>query len=267
VKPPRRLVLIGHPVSHSLSPQIQNAALRAAGLGVRYETIDVDADDLRDVLSELAGEETGGNITVPHKNLAINCMGSLTSLATEVGAVNVFAPDGRGGLIGHNTDVDGFDALARSVDVARNGLRIDVIGAGGAAAAVLATVRKWRSSKARLIARNQRKAAELVARFSDVATVAPDAPDARSTADLVVNATPIGLADDSFPLELEKLDPDAVVLDLAYRPGETAWVRAARQRGHVAADGMAMLVEQAAAAFKWWFGIEPDRDAMWRAVP
>jgi shikimate dehydrogenase len=263
---PRRLVLLGHPVSHSLSPQIQNAALRAAGLDVRYEAVDVEAAELRGRLSLLASDGTAGNITVPHKTRAMDCMGSLTSRAREVGAVNTFALDGRGGLVGHNTDVEGFDAFARSVGAIRDGLRIAVIGAGGAAAAVLAAIREWPNARARIIARNPQNAAALASRFSDVASVGHDSLHDRIAADLVVNATPVGLTDDSFPLELEKLEAHTVVLDLAYRPDTTAWVRAARERGHVAADGITMLVEQAAAAFTWWFDTEPDRDAMWRAV-
>ena len=85
-------------------------------------------------------------------------------------------------------------------------------------------------------------------------------------ATLVVNATPVGLHDDEFPVAIEHIPKGAAVFDLAYRTGETAWVRAARNAGHRAADGEGMLVEQGALSFELWFGIEPDRNAMWSAL-
>jgi shikimate dehydrogenase len=266
VTEPRRLVLLGHPVSHSLSPEIQNAALASANIPVRYEAVDVAPNELEGHLARLGAEEGGGNITIPHKMSATRYMGSLTSEAREVGAVNAFAPDGSGGLLGHNTDVAGFDALARSVDAIRKGLRVAVIGSGGGAAAVLSAIRKWPNARAQIFARDQTRSTSLAERFSDVASVSAASAGDHIAGDLVVNATPIGLTDESFPVALDKLQPDAIVLDLVYRPGATAWVRAAHERGHRAADGIVMLVEQAAAAFAWWFEIEPDKGAMWRAV-
>ena len=90
--------------------------------------------------------------------------------------------------------------------------------------------------------------------------------DALDGATLVVNATPIGLHDDEHPVAIDRLPRGAAVFDLVYRTGETSWVRSARDSGHRAADGEGMLVEQGALAFERWFGIEPDRDAMWRAL-
>jgi shikimate dehydrogenase len=263
---PRRLVLLGHPVSHSLSPAIQNAALAAAGIATRYEAVDVTPDELESQLAQLGAEQGGGNITIPHKTSAMRCMRTLTAVAREVGAVNAFGPDGGGTLVGHNTDVAGFDALARSVTAIREGLHVAVIGSGGGAAAVLAAIRKWPNARAQVFARNRTRSTALVERFSDVASVSIAPGDDAVAGDLVINTTPIGLSDESFPVALDKLQPDAIVLDLAYRPGATAWVRAARERGHRAADGITMLVEQAAQAFAWWFETEPDKGAMWRAV-
>ncbi|MEP7345814.1 MAG: shikimate dehydrogenase, partial [Gemmatimonadaceae bacterium] len=90
--------------------------------------------------------------------------------------------------------------------------------------------------------------------------------DAVEGADLVVNATPVGLLDDEMVLPIDQLPRDAAVTDLVYRQGESRWVREARANGHPAADGLVMLVEQGAEAFRLWFGIEPDRDVMWRAL-
>ncbi len=263
---PRRLVLLGHPVSHSLSPAIQNAALDAAGISLRYEAVDVHPRDLTSTLAELARSAAGGNLTIPHKTDAIPSMASLTPVAREVGAVNTFRPDGAGGLQGHNTDVDGFESLLkRAIGEPRRGLDVTVLGAGGAASAVLTVLRRW-GCRGRIIARNTERAHAIVERFSDVASVAQSSTSGRIEGDVVVNATPIGLADDSFPVSLDRIREGTVVVDLVYKRGETAWVRAARERGFTAVDGITMLVEQAAAAFSYWFGRSPDRDAMLRAI-
>ena len=263
---PRRLVLLGHPVLHSLSPAIQNAALDAAGISLRYEAVDIDPRDLASTLTELAGSAAGGNLTIPHKTHAIPSMASLTPVAREVGAVNTFRPDGAGGLEGHNTDVDGFESLLKgAIGDPRQGLDFAILGAGGAAAAVLTVLRRW-GCRGRIIARSTERAEALVERFSDVASVAKSPMGESIEGDVVVNATPIGLADDNFPVALDRLREGTMVLDLVYKRGETAWVRAARERGFTAVDGITMLVEQAAAAFSYWFGREADRDAMMRAI-
>jgi shikimate dehydrogenase len=109
-------------------------------------------------------------------------------------------------------------------------------------------------------------ARELVARFKNFARAESLSLDKPLDCDIVVNATTIGLDDDTLPIPVELLPQTAVVLDLVYRPGETAWVRAARAAGRTASDGLPMLVEQGAASFEIWFGMAPEREAMWKAV-
>ena len=110
------------------------------------------------------------------------------------------------------------------------------------------------------------RAHALASRFGASVEVVESVDGALDGATLVVNATPVGLHDDAFPVPIESLPRDAAVFDLVYRANETAWVRAARDAGHRAADGEGMLVEQGALSFERWFGIEPDRNAMWRAL-
>jgi shikimate dehydrogenase len=267
VNQPGRLVLLGHPVSHSLSPAMQNAALEAAGIRLTYAALDVMPDELDATFEELAACRGAGNVTIPHKVSAMRAMKRLSQTALKVGAVNTFRTNESGALEGENTDVAGFQALVnRTLGGIPSAARVALLGTGGAAAAVLVAVEEWPRSKAIVYTRNPAKAAALRARFSDFARIERLTPDAMLSADLVVNATPVGMNDDEMPLPLESIPPTAVVLDLVTRSDETAWVRAARQSGRTAADGLAMLVEQGAAAFKFWLGIDPDREAMWRAV-
>jgi shikimate dehydrogenase len=172
-----------------------------------------------------------------------------------------------GALVGDNTDVGGVDAIASALlGDARATARVALIGAGGSAAAVLAAAERWGSASVRLYNRNVERAHALASRFGASVQVAASVERALEEATLVVNATPVGLRDDELPVPIEALPRDAAVFDLVYRANETSWVRAARDAGHRSADGEGMLVEQGALSFQRWFGIEPDRNAMWRAL-
>jgi shikimate dehydrogenase len=259
---PGRLVLLGKPVSHSLSPTFQNAALRAAKIPLVYEALEVDATGLRPLLRALRKVSAVGNVTVPHKIAVHDSCHQLTELATRVGAVNTFWFES-GRLHGDNTDVGGFDAAARALLGGEPAnARVVLLGSGGAAAAVLAAIEAWPGATVSIIARNTARAETLTQRFPDVARIEKSAERAALDATLVVNATPIGQGNEDHPIDLSTISRSTAVMDLVYRKGGTAWVKAARVRGNRAADGLTMLLEQGALSFKRWFGVEPDREAM-----
>lgn len=266
--PPRvgRLVLLGHPVAHSLSPTFQNAALDAAGRALRYEALDVAPADLDRTLGALRAACGAGNVTVPHKGAVRAACDAVTPVARAVGAVNTFWTRADGTLVGDNTDVAGAEVALRSVARATPG-RVALLGAGGAAAAVVAAAaHAWPGARVAIWSRRPEAAAALADRFAHAETHAV-IEHAVTDADVVVNATSLGLRlDDPLPCSIGVLPADAAVLDLVYGVHETAWVRAACTAGHVAQDGLLMLVEQGAAAFARWFGVEPDRARMWDAV-
>ncbi|HEX2779071.1 MAG TPA: hypothetical protein VHM30_06215 [Gemmatimonadaceae bacterium] len=263
---PARLVLLGYPVSHSLSPTFQNAALASAGLQLRYEPLAVPPNELDAVLATLLNERAAGNVTVPHKEAVFRACTQRTHVADRAGAVNTFWCED-GALRGDNTDVGGF---ARAVGELCDGARprsIALVGAGGAAAAVCVAAEDWGAREVRVAARNAARARALADRFPGLVRVYADVDVALAGAELVVNATPLGLDHaDPFPTAPEQIPADASVLDLVYRRDETRWVRAARSAGRRAADGLTMLIEQGALSFECWFGVPPDRDAMRRAV-
>lgn len=262
-----RLVLIGHPVSQSLSPAMHNAALEAKGWPLRYEALDVAPADLDSTLAELSRTRCAGNFTMPHKKSAMHSMRVISDVAHHVGAVNTFWGDGYGALDADNTDVAGFDGAARDLlgDIPA-GLRVAVLGTGGAAAAALTAVDDWPGATASVHARDLARAMSMRMRHSVVVRACSMRDPCLSDADLVVNATPIGMGTDDLPVDLDRLRPDCAVLDLVYSPAETALVRSARAAGHRSSDGLRMLLHQGVAAFTLWFGEAPDEEAMWRAL-
>ncbi|MEO8944876.1 MAG: shikimate dehydrogenase [Gemmatimonadaceae bacterium] len=264
---PRELVLVGHPVEHSLSPSIQNAALRAAGIPLEYRLLDVPPAQLRATFRMLRADHVAGNITIPYKQAAVGLCDHVTNLAERAGAVNTFWVQD-GALIGDNTDVAGFDFAAHELLESAHApqpQRVTVLGAGGAASAVAAAIRDWDRTELVVWSRHPEQAQALAHRFA-LAHAETDLLAAVKGAELVINATPIGMRDDAMPVPIASLGRRCAVLDLVYRKGETAWVRAARDAGLPASDGMPMLVEQAARSFRRWLGVEPNREVMWSAL-
>jgi shikimate dehydrogenase len=263
---PGRLVILGHPVAHALSPTFQNAALKHAGIPLTYEAMDVTPARLATVAGLLRDVRGAGNITVPHKESFAKLCGRLSPVAERTGAVNTFwTADGV--IVGDNTDVGGFDAAINyHFGAPCDRLKVAVLGAGGAAAAVLAAVERWAGASVALHGRSRARANALAARFNRIATAVGSVAEAVDGAELVVNATPVGLHGDDLPCNPALLGAKTDAFDLTYRLIETPWVLSCRARGLRAADGLTMVVEQGALAFERWFEMPADRSVMYRAV-
>jgi shikimate dehydrogenase len=259
-----RLVgLLGHPVSHSLSPRMQNAAFEAAGLDWAYVPLPVEPGRLETAVDALAALAfAGANVTIPHKTAVLAFCDELEPVAERCGSVNTLVVrDGR--VVGTSTDGEAVVAAVQAP-----GARALVLGAGGAAQAVATALADAGCASLRLSSRTPERAQALAARlrglFPDLVIDADEAwPPPAGDADLVVNATPV--RDD--PL----LDLGGVrqAVDLAYRPdgGETAVVGAARAAGcERVVDGLEVLVAQGAASFARWTELEPPVEAMQAAV-
>lgn len=269
-EPPRALCIVGHPVAHSLSPVFQRAALQHAGIDVTYDRRDVPPAALRSEIAALCASRTGGNVTIPHKEQVYALCTHHTAAARRTHAVNTIWWHEQE-LCGHNTDVDGVTASLIALCSPDFSHDIVVLGAGGAAAAVLVAIEqqeRLRTSPVRIVSRSPARAAALVATIGSRATVVDSTSDiAWPQVGLVVNATPLGMhPTDDMPVAPSLLAPYTAVFDLVYRREGTAWVHAARARELVAEDGLRMLVEQGAAAFACWFGVLPSRDVMWASL-
>ena len=265
---PGRLVLLGQPVTQSLSPIFQAAALRAAGIAATYEAIDVSAGELEARLRALQAVGAAGNVTMPHKERVAALCDVLTPLAQRLGSVNTWwTVDGR--LHGDNTDAGGFDdAIVDLLGEIPQNAQVAVLGAGGAARAVVIAVGAWPGSRTSVWSRTLARSEALVALGPVGRTAAEEfMANAIRGADLVVNATPIGMRDEQVPVNPAVLRTGAACFDLVYRKsGPTPFVQLARAQGRRADDGLGMLIAQGARSFERWFGIVADRRAMWSSV-
>jgi shikimate dehydrogenase len=251
-----------------LSPRFQNAALEGAGISCHYFALDVLPSDLAGAVATVRENALAGNVTIPHKTAFVPYCDVLTPLAERANAVNTFWIDDRKRLVGDNTDVPGFDALVRHVaGSVPNDARVALLGSGGAAAAVCTATERWPGARVAVWGRSLASRYALAQRFAHVTPV-ESARAAVADADVVVNATPIGMAAGAgaMPIPAHELRAGTIVIDLVYRHDETAFVRAARARGLRAGDGLVMLLEQGAVAFERWFGVSPDRASMLRAL-
>ncbi len=260
--------VVGDPIAHSLSPLLHNTAFAEIGLDWVSVAFPVPAGKVGPVLDALGPLGIAGlSVTMPHKAAAAAHLEVLSPVARRLGAVNCVVNRG-GTLEGDNTDGQGFlDSLARAAGVEVAGRRCLVVGAGGAARAVVLALADAGAAEVVVVARRAEAAAGAAALAGDRgrAGSARDAP----AAEVVVNATPVGMvgAGPGAPLvPAEVVGPGQVVVDLVYRPAETDWMREAARRGATVVGGLGMLVHQAAAQLERWTGQAAPLEAMWAAA-
>ena len=285
IDPPIRLGVFGDPVAHSLSPEMQNAALRGGEINAQYARFHIRSNELRSALRFLRNLDlVGVNLTVPHKIAGFGQIDEADESASRVGAVNtICVVDKR--LVGSNTDGEGFLRAVRSeFSVDLRDLRVLIIGAGGGTGRAIA----WQCAlenceRLVLVNRTLEKANALAERLRSLFMEARVlGPAARLEAvaweesvvrmqladiDLIVNATPLGMnPSDPAPIPGRLIAPHHMVFDCVYGPSKTALLRAAEQAGARSADGISMLVHQGALSFSIWFDRDPPIDAMRKAL-
>lgn len=263
----REFALLGFPVGHSLSPAIHRAAFAALGLDAGYEAVEVSAAELPSALWSWA-PRGGGNVTLPHKERTATLLERPSRTARLTGACNCFWADEDGALAGDNTDVGGFLAAVEEL-LGERGVtdrRVLLLGAGGAARAVLAGCLEADAARVdvrnRAASRARRMVREMAGTGAPVRVLEADAA-LEPPYDVAVNATSLGLRpEDPVPPSASSCGA-AAALDLVYAPGGTRWARDAREAGIPARDGLGMLVHQGALSLRRWLpGIEPPLAAM-----
>lgn len=261
-----KAAVVGHPVSHSKSPLIHNHWIARYGLSGSYEAIDIAPEHLQARIPALVRQGYAGfNVTVPHKSAILPLCEIHDESVVRVGAANTIVVDAAGRLRATNTDVFGFIENLR-----QNAPRFDlkagpalVLGAGGAARAVVEALLSEGCPEIFLVNRT-REAAQTLARTARspgrVQTAGWETREALlSEVALLVNATTLGMKDQPpLEIDLERLSPSGLVVDIVYSPLETVLLRAARARGNPVVTGIGMLVHQARPAFAAWFGVMPE---------
>ncbi|MDQ2634046.1 MAG: shikimate dehydrogenase [Pseudomonadota bacterium] len=261
----KKAFVCGHPIAHSRSPKIHGYWLKKYGIAGSYEAVDVAPDDASGFFATL--RETGlagGNVTIPHKEAAFAACLRRDEAAERIGAVNtLWFEDGV--LTGGNTDAEGF---AANLDEYAPGWTESgpavVLGAGGAARAVIHALKQRGFADIRVTNRTLARAVELADRFGPGVSAHPIAatPDLLGDAGLLVNTTALGMAGkagtDELPASPEALPRHAIVTDIVYVPLETPLLSAARERGLKTVDGLGMLLHQAVPGFERWFGRRPE---------
>lgn len=265
--------LIGWPVKHSVSPAMHNAAFDALGRRWHYSLLPTPPGRVKAALTDLKAQGyRGANVTVPHKQTVMPYLDELTDAAQAIGAVNTIVRQ-EGRLIGHNTDGDGFLAALREADFEPAEKRALVLGAGGAARAVVYALAQAGCTIA-IHNRTVRRAAQLAHQIQHVGVRAPVTWVPVTTAladldlavlDLLVNATSVGMwphTDASPWPETLPLPAHWTVFDLVYNPAETHLLSQARAVGATTVGGLGMLIHQGALAFEMWTGQHPPLEVM-----
>ena len=255
-----RLAVLGHPVGHSRSPAMHSAALAELGLGEEwsYEAIDLAPDVFEAAVREMPAEGfAGANVTVPHKGAALSLADELSETAREIGAANTLVFAG-GEIRAENTDADG---LLRALPVSPSGRRALVLGAGGAARAIVwALLRE--GAEVSVWNRTELRSRHLCEELGGEPVTDPD----QASFELIVNSTAVGLGgEDPFaelPLDPERFSAGQLIVDMVYGASPTTLLRAAEGAGASVVDGVEVLVQQGALSFELWTGRRPPLNTM-----
>ncbi|MDD4600421.1 Shikimate dehydrogenase (NADP(+)) [bioreactor metagenome] len=263
--------LIGHPVEHSISPAIHNSAFAAHGLDYAYLPLPVEPANLAAAIAGIkALSFAGANVTIPFKVDVMPYLDEIDSTARFIGAVNTIVIK-NGKSIGYNTDAEGFiKSLQQKAIVIKNRNAV-LLGAGGAARAVVCGLIGYGVSQITVLARNRDKAEQFAQSFENPTIFGgawdnDTAKKAMRSCHILINCTPLGMhpmIDNAPPLDWDNVASNAAVCDLIYNPTTTKFLATAAQSGYRTLNGEGMLVEQAALAFKLWTGQEAPRNVMY----
>ncbi|MHA2429519.1 MAG: shikimate dehydrogenase [Promethearchaeota archaeon] len=265
------LCVIGHPIEHSMSPIMHNAAIQDLGLDYLYMAFDVPPNKLKEAIKGLKTLNIKGiNVTLPHKENAIEFIDKVDEIAQKIGAINTIKNED-GFLIGRNTDAEGAKKALLDAGFEIDGKKVVLIGAGGAAKAISYSLAS-NTDKITIINRSEDRAKILVSEMKSKMDLNIESKkyseiilkEEISNADILINATPVGMFPTIgiSPVSKKILHSDLFVFDLIYNPLETQLIRDSKEIGCQTLSGLDMLVNQGALAFGWWTNRKPNLDLM-----
>ena len=251
----KKYFVIGNPINHSLSPELHNFWLKKNNINATYEKIKLEEDELENFIKKLRNDEIHGiNVTVPFKNKVIKYLDKLSLEVETTGSVNTIYKNGND-IIGHNTDVAGFELGLRHSKINVLHKSILILGAGGVVPSIIYSLLSMGCKKIFLSNRTVEKAEKIKEKFDDIDILKwGEIPDF----DIIINATSVGLKGDSLDLDFNV--KDKIFYDVIYNPKETQFLRNARERGNKIENGKLMFIYQANQSFSIWNNVIPKID-------
>jgi len=254
----KKFFVIGNPIEHSLSPRLHNYWIQSNNLKAVYDKIKLDLSELENLIKEVREKKINGiNVTVPFKNSVIPFLDKLSNEAQKTQSVNtIYLRDEM--VIGHNTDIEGFESAIKYTNYDIFGKKILILGAGGVSPSIIVALNNMGVKKIFLSNRTQSKAENLKKTFNEIEVVRwGTMPDF----DMIINATSLGLKnDENITLDYSKISTKKFFYDVIYNPSETNFLRSAKKNGNKIENGKKMFIYQAQASFKIWNSFEPQVD-------
>ena len=251
----KKYLVIGNPINHSLSPELHNYWIKQNQINATYEKKELNKNEIKSLILEIKQKNISGvNVTVPYKNTVIPFLDELSDEAKKTQAVNTLYLKNEK-VIGHNTDIVGFEKAIKKINFSFNNKKIFILGAGGVVPSIVYSSIKMGSSKIFVSNRTKSKAEKVKEIFDKIQVVNwGDMPNF----DVVINATSLGLnKDDKINLDFTKIGKNKLFYDVIYNPGETNFLKVGKKLGNIIENGKLMFIYQAYSAFKLWHNIEP----------
>ncbi len=254
----KKYLVIGNPIEHSLSPKLHNHWFEKNNINAIYNKKQINEIDIKDIISELRNEKINGiNVTVPFKQSIIPFVDELSAEANNAQSVNTIYKENNK-VLGHNTDISGFELAMRGKSYDIKGKKIFILGAGGVVSSIILALKKMGANKIILSNRTKKKAEQLKKTFSDLEIVDwGEIPEFN----MIINATSLGLnKEDEIKLDYADLGPNKLFYDVIYNPKQTKFLSKAKQFGNQTENGKMMFIYQAHQAFTLWHKVMPKID-------
>tara|TARA_B100000900_G_scaffold396742_1_gene396324 strand:- start:318 stop:1112 length:795 start_codon:yes stop_codon:yes gene_type:complete len=250
----KKYLVIGNPIEHSLSPKLQNWWLKENNIDATFDKIKLEEHEIKNFIQDIKEQKIAGcNVTVPFKKKVIPFLDKLSPEAEQTQSVNTITFDDDG-LVGHNTDIAGFDTAIKKLDFSIKGKKVLILGAGGVVPSIIFALKNMNVQEITISNRTRQKAENLKALFKSLKIL-----EWGNLTDfhMIINATSLGLNNETINLDFPSLGHDKLFYDVIYNPHETNFLKMGKKLGYMTENGKTMFVYQALEAFKLWHRIEP----------
>ena len=250
----KKYLVIGNPIDHSLSPKLQNWWLKENNIDARYDKIKLEDHEIKNFILSIKEQKIAGcNVTVPFKKIVIPFLDKLSPEAEQTQSVNTITFD-NGNLVGHNTDIAGFDAAIKKLNFSVKDKKVLILGAGGVVPSIIFALKNMHVQEITISNRTREKAENLRDLFNNLKILEWGN---LTYFHMIINATSLGLNNETINLDFPSLGNDKLFYDVIYNPHETRFLKIGKELGYITENGKTMFVYQALEAFKLWHKIEP----------